>query len=76
MSDDDENTGEFSEEAKSFLSTLTPSEAEVLRERFNIEMTSGKSPRNDLEQLKRLQKRIHEIEEKARQKKNQSSTEE
>ena len=76
MSDEDENTGEFSDEAESFLSTLTPGEAEVLRERFNIEMTSGKSPKNDLEQLKRLQKRIREIEEKAQQRKEQSGTDE
>lgn len=70
MADDDEDNDvkEFSEEAQNFLSTLTPSEAEVLRERFNIELDSGKSPSRDLEQLKRLQKRIREIEEKAQNK--------
>lgn len=70
MADDDEDNDvkEFSEEAQNFLSTLTPSEAEVLRERFNIELDSGKSPSRDLEQLKRLQQRIREIEEKAQNK--------
>lgn len=70
MADDDEDNDvkEFSEEAQNFLSTLTPNEAEVLRERFNIELDSGKSPSRDLEQLKRLQKRIREIEEKAQNK--------
>ena len=70
--DDDDNVEEFSEEAKNFLSTLTPTEAEVLRERFNIDMAAGKSPNDDLQQLKKIQQRIKEIEEKAQQKKNES----
>ena len=67
--DDDDNVEEFSEEAKNFLSTLTPTEAEVLRERFNIDMAAGKSPNNDLQQLKKIQQRIKEIEEKGTTKK-------
>ncbi len=66
--DDESNIEEFSDEAKDFLSTLTPREAEILRERFNIDMTSGVSPAKELEQLKHIQKRIREVEEKARRK--------
>ena len=70
--DDDDNIEEFSEEAKNFLSTLTPSEAQVLRERFNIDMASGKSPINDLQQLKKIQNRIQEVKDKVKQKNEQS----
>ena len=69
MSDEDEsNVEQFSDKAQNFLSTLTPSEAEVLRKRFNIEMASRRSSTRDLEELKRIQKRIRDIEEKAHNK--------